>query len=150
VATIGSTSATWVTACFELGTTAIAHGVSIENARGSSAADTLYGTSAANILDGGDGNDTLDGRAGADTLIGGLGNDSYWVDNPGDRVIETSTLANEIDSVYASLSWTLGANLENLTLLGTNDSAPTATTWTTRSPATPPATSWTAAPAPTR
>ena len=98
--------------------TAIAHGVSIENARGSFAADTLYGTSAANILDGGDGNDTLDGRVGEDTLIGGLGNDTYWVDNRGDSVRETSALAGEIDSVQATLSWTLATNLENLTLLG--------------------------------
>ena len=98
--------------------TAIANGVSIENARGSSGADTLNGTSAANILDGGDGNDTLDGRVGADTLIGGLGNDTYWVDNRGDSVRETSNLAEEIDSVQATLSWTLAVNLEHLTLLG--------------------------------
>jgi hypothetical protein len=98
--------------------TAIANGVSIENARGSSGPDTLNGTSAANILDGGDGNDTLDGRTGADTLIGGLGNDTYWVDNRSDSVSETSKLAGEIDNVQATLSWTLAANLENLTLLG--------------------------------
>jgi Ca2+-binding RTX toxin-like protein len=103
---------------YQSSVTAIANGVSIENARGSSGPDTLNGTSAANILDGGDGNDTLDGRTGADTLIGGLGNDTYWVDNRSDSVSETSALAGEIDSVQATLSWTLAANLENLTLLG--------------------------------
>ncbi len=88
---------------------AIADNVSIENARGGDWADTLRGTSAANILDGG---------AGNDTLLGGAGNDTYLVDSAGDRVIE-STLAGEIDVVNAALSWTLSANLENLTLTGT-------------------------------
>ncbi len=105
---------------FQSSVTAIAYGVSIENARGSFDADTLIGTSAANILEGGNGNDLLDGGAGTDTLTGGLGNDSYVVDNRGDRILETSTLSSEIDSVQATLSWNLGANLENLTLLGTH------------------------------
>jgi hypothetical protein len=48
------------------------------------------------------------------------------------------------------LSWTLGANLENLTCSAARLSAPLATTWTTNSPATPPPTSWMAAPAPIR
>lgn len=57
----------------------------------------------------------LDGVTGADTMIGGLGNDTYYVDNVGDQTIE---LAGEgIDTVNASISYTLGANLENLTLL---------------------------------
>jgi hypothetical protein len=41
------------------------------------------------------------------------------VDSAGDVVIETSTSATEIDSVRSSISYTLGANLENLTLTGT-------------------------------
>ncbi len=77
---------------------------------GSSGHDILYGTPGADFLDGGIGNDTL---------IGGLGNDSYVVDNAGDRIVETSTQAGEIDVVNAALSWTLSANLENLTLTGT-------------------------------
>jgi Ca2+-binding RTX toxin-like protein len=57
----------------------------------------------------------LDGVTGADTMIGGLGNDTYYVDNVGDQAIE---LAGEgTDTVNASISYTLGANLENLTLL---------------------------------
>ncbi len=97
---------------------AIADNVSIENARGGVGADTLRGTSAANILDGGAGNDTLDGGTGNDTLLGGTGNDTYLVDSAGDRLIESSAQAGEIDNVQASLSWTLSANLENLTLTG--------------------------------
>ncbi len=85
---------------------------------GTSYADGLLGYGGNDILDGQGGNDTIDGGAGADTLIGGLGNDTYWVDNRSDSVNETSALAGEIDSVQATLSWTLAANLENLTLLG--------------------------------
>ncbi|RBB91778.1 hypothetical protein C3E98_045845, partial [Pseudomonas sp. MWU13-2625] len=68
---------------------------------------------------GNSGNNILDGGAGADTLIGGAGNDTYIVDNAGDVIIETSTLASEIDSVYSTVSYTLGANVEYLTLQGT-------------------------------
>ena len=64
------------------------------------------------------GANTLNGGVGADTLIGGLGNDVYIVDNDGDVVTETSTLATEIDTVKSSKNYTLGANLENLTLTG--------------------------------
>jgi len=88
----------------------IAYGAIIENATGGSGNDTLTGNSAANILNGG---------AGVDTLIGGMGNDTYYVDNGGDIVTETNTLATEIDTVLSRVTWTLGANLERLTLTGT-------------------------------
>jgi Ca2+-binding RTX toxin-like protein len=88
---------------------AIAYGAKIENAIGSAFNDMLTG----NALD-----NTLDGGLGADTLQGGLGNDTYYVDNLGDTVIETSTLAGEIDTVRSSVDFTLGGNLENLTLTG--------------------------------
>ena len=57
-----------------------------------------------------------DGRLGADTLIGGLGNDSYVVDNINDVLVEN---ANEgTDTVQSKIDYVLGANFENLTLLG--------------------------------
>jgi len=86
---------------------------------GNTLANTLTGNSGNNILDGGDGNDSLNGGTGIDTLIGGLGNDTYTVDNVGDIVTETSTLATEIDTVNSSVTYTLSANVERLTLTGT-------------------------------
>ncbi len=71
-----------------------------------------------NILRGGEGNDTLIGSRGDDTMIGGLGNDVYNIDSYDDIVQETSTIATEIDTVQSNINWTLGANLENLALLG--------------------------------
>jgi Ca2+-binding RTX toxin-like protein len=78
----------------------------------------LIGNADMNTLNGTAGNDKLDGKAGADTMIGGTGNDTYYVDNVGDVVIETSTVATEIDTVDSSISYTLGNNVENLTLIG--------------------------------
>jgi Ca2+-binding RTX toxin-like protein len=74
-----------------------------------------------NRLVGNTGDNILDGGIGADTLIGGSGNDTYIVDNVKDVVTETSTLSSEIDTVVSSLSYTLGANLENLTLTGSSN-----------------------------
>ncbi len=74
------------------------------------------GNSLANLLAGGIGNDSLNGGAGADILIGGTGNDSYWVDSAADSVFELAAEGNDI--VYSRISWTLGANLERLTLTG--------------------------------
>jgi Ca2+-binding RTX toxin-like protein len=80
--------------------------------------DTLNGGDQNDVMYGEEDNDTLNGGTGADSMIGGIGNDSYVVDNFGDR---TTELANEgTDTVTASnlLSFTLGANLENLVLVG--------------------------------
>ncbi|CAK0743880.1 serralysin [Gammaproteobacteria bacterium] len=92
----------------------------IENLIGSSFDDQLSGDSSANVLNGGLGNDTLDGQAGVDTLMGGGGNDTYVVDNVGDVVSETSA-GGGVDLVQASVTYTLGVNLENLTLTGNSD-----------------------------
>ena len=84
--------------------------------RGLAGDDTLIGLAANDVLDGGDGNDSLDGGTGADQLTGGAGNDSYYVDDAGDQVSENAGEGTDI--VRASVSFILGANLENLTLTG--------------------------------
>ncbi|WP_445635845.1 putative Ig domain-containing protein [Nostoc sp. DSM 114161] len=84
---------------------------------GESGNDNLSGDDGNDSLLGGAGNDTLDGGAGADSLDGGVGNDIYTVDNLSDTI--TEGLNAGTDLVNSSVNWVLGANLENLTLIGT-------------------------------
>lgn len=70
---------------------------------------TIYGTS---------GNDTLSGAGGEVTMEGKTGNDTYIVDSAGDVVRETSSAG--VDTVKSSVSFTLGAYVENLDLTGLN------------------------------
>jgi Ca2+-binding RTX toxin-like protein len=79
--------------------------------------NVLIGNSAVNTLSGGDGNDTLDGGAGADKLLGGKGNDTYMVDNTAELI--TENLNEGADLVLSSATYTLAANVENLTLITT-------------------------------
>ncbi|MDS1346713.1 S8 family serine peptidase [Planktothrix agardhii] len=79
--------------------------------------DTLNGLAGNDTLDGGTENDRLDGGLGNDQLKGGLGNDIYIVDSTGDVVTELA--AQGTDLVQSSVTYTLPANVENLTLTGT-------------------------------
>src|SRR4029077_14931524 len=79
--------------------------------------NVLSGGDGNDTLSGGLGNDTLDGGAGADKMSGGLGDDTYVVDK--DDVVSEGLNAGN-DTVESGISYTLGANVENLTLTGTN------------------------------
>ncbi len=85
---------------------------------GGFAGDTLSGLGGNDSLSGNEGNDSLNGGLGSDILQGGRGNDVYVIDSAADIIIETSTSATQIDTVQSSVSYALGANLENLTLTG--------------------------------
>lgn len=74
------------------------------------------GNALANTLTGNAGKNVLNGGTGKDTLIGGAGNDTYITDG-GDTIKEDAN--GGIDLVKSSVTLTLGANLENLTLTGT-------------------------------
>ncbi len=80
-------------------------------------ANTTFSTDDAFIT--GAGNDTLNGGAGNDVLTGGTGNDTYMVDTTNDVITELKY--EGVDTIKSPISWTLQANLENLTLTGTTD-----------------------------
>ncbi len=77
------------------------------NASGNAAQNTLRGNSAANRLDGG---------AGVDMMVGNAGDDIYIVDNVGDVTYELA--GGGIDTVFSSVSLTLRAEVEHLSLTG--------------------------------
>lgn len=84
---------------------------------GTSGNDSLFGLGGNDTLTGKSVNDLLDGGKGADRMTGGLGNDTYVVDNAGDKVIE---LANQgTDTVRSSVSFVAGAEVEHVVLTGT-------------------------------
>lgn len=84
---------------------------------GNDSANLLTGADGDDTLTGGAGNDSLDGAAGADSMVGGTGDDIYIVDNAGDEVVEAAGEGS--DTVRTSLgTYTLAANVENLTYTG--------------------------------
>jgi Ca2+-binding RTX toxin-like protein len=74
---------------------------------------TLAGGNTVNVsitLTGLDTNDILLGTAGTDILIGGNGNDTYYVENSADQVVETA--GQGFDAVYTSVNYTLAPGSE--------------------------------------
>ncbi len=84
---------------------------------GGSGYDNLYGSNGNDTLDGGLHNDLLDGGTGNDSMSGGAGNDTYVVDTLLDVVSEAANAGT--DRVNAYINYTLGADVENLSMYGT-------------------------------
>ena len=74
--------------------------VSIENVEGTAGDDIFYGNGDINVF------------------TGGLGNDTYFVQNTGDYIVEGANAG--IDTVNTIVSYTLSANVENLIAGGTD------------------------------
>ncbi|WP_371411650.1 hypothetical protein [Paracoccus sp. SY] len=68
-----------------------------------------------NLTTGGSANDILRGTGAAEVLTGGAGNDTYHL-TLGDTVVELA--GGGVDTVNASFTHALAANVENLTLTG--------------------------------
>jgi Ca2+-binding RTX toxin-like protein len=88
---------------------------------GGSGNDVLLGGDFDDTLKGGSGDDILNGGGGLDILQGGVGDDAYITDEPGENISE---YANEgTDIIRTSVSYTIEglANIENVSLTGTNN-----------------------------
>lgn len=83
-------------------------------------AEVIIGSEERDTISSGGGNDTLSGSGGGggDTLRGGLGDDVYLVNSAGEAV---EAADQGLDTVRTRIAYTLGSNLENLVLLGTED-----------------------------
>jgi hypothetical protein len=106
-------------------------GSGADTLKGGEGDDILYGEAGDDFLYGGRGNDELYGGTGADYMEGGSGADKYFVDDAGDRVVETDNnpeestadrvllaldIGSTIDKVFSSIDFALTAFVENLDL----------------------------------
>lgn len=90
-----------------------AHLVARNLINGTDQADSLVGTATKDDIHAGAGDDQLTGGAG-DRLYGGVGNDTYVVSDSSVQIVENA--GEGLDTVEASSDYTLGDNVENVTL----------------------------------
>jgi hypothetical protein len=91
-------------------------GAGMDSLVGYASDDVLQGLAGKDTLWGRSGNDRLDGGTGADAMYGETGDDTYVVDDAGDLVVEA--LNAGVDTIEAAVTYSLPANVENLTLTG--------------------------------
>jgi Ca2+-binding RTX toxin-like protein len=92
-------------------------------------ADSITGGGGNDKIIGKDGADVLDGGAGGDLLIGGLGDDTYILDDRGDRVTEKAD--EGFDCIESSLSHRWARTSKNSSSPAPMTSREPATAWTT-------------------
>ncbi len=78
--------------------------------------DRLFGNAGNDTIDGSAGHDTLDGGPGIDIMIGGPGDDVFFLDNPGDGVVEVPDGGDDTAWLGAAGALTIGANIEIIRL----------------------------------
>jgi len=100
----------------ETGRTDITADAGDDMVRTGAGADLVYGGAGSDTITTGAGRDTLDGGMGADVMAGGADDDTYFVDNSGDLVVESAS--SGLDRVFSEIDYTLGANVEDLMLTG--------------------------------
>ncbi|AKE63138.1 Alkaline phosphatase [Microcystis aeruginosa NIES-2549] len=83
--------------------------------------DNLIGGNLDDTLKGGAGDDILNGGTGVDILQGGVGDDSYIIDELGDTINENASEGKDLIQASVSYSIETIANVENITLTGTNN-----------------------------
>ena len=89
-----------------------------ETLTGTAGIDVIYGFGGDDDISGLAGNDYLVGGAGVDHMDGGAGNDTYYVDDPADEVVEAAGQGN--DRIAASVTYILPVGLEIETLEALN------------------------------
>ncbi len=87
--------------------------------------DSITGFGGDDYIQTGGGDDILRGGSGVNTLIGGSGNDTYFVDNATDILVEEAN--GGYDTVYTSLSYSLGIGSQLEAIMSTAGQAVTLT-----------------------
>jgi predicted extracellular nuclease len=95
---------------------------------GTAGNDLILGYGGDDRLLGGNGNDTLDGGVGVDIADGGAGDDTYFVDNAGDQVIEAVGGGNDLVASTTSYALSAGAEVEILSTVNGGGTAAIALT----------------------
>jgi Ca2+-binding RTX toxin-like protein len=94
---------------------------------GTEEADVIFGYAGDDVINGnggddsveaGDGNDTINGGTGADLMVGQAGNETYYVDNIGDRAMENADSGD--DTILTTIPFTMPANVERMFVLDPN------------------------------